>query len=101
MGAASPQAEAGGRAMRSSAVQYRASSAGSRVEPSRLFLTVTDVARLLECDPRTVRAGVAAGTIPSIRIGNTIRIPSARFYAEVAGIPTDGGDMPNATAPTR
>lgn len=56
----------------------------------RLFLTVTDVARLLACDPRTVRQGIAAGTIPSVRIGNTIRIPAASFYA-LAGIPPETG----------
>lgn len=61
--------------------------------PERLFLSVAEVARMMECDPRTVRAGCAAGTIPSVRIGNTIRIPAALFYAQVAGLPTDGGDV--------
>lgn len=77
---------------RSPTAHLRSVPAADDLRPARLFLTTTDVARIMDCDPRTVRAGCADGTIPSVRIGNTIRIPAALFYAQVAGIPTNGGD---------
>lgn len=59
-----------------------------------LFLNVTQVADLLgpKTDPRTVRAALERGEIPGVQIGRRWYIPTARFYAEVAGIPTDDGD---------
>lgn len=47
----------------------------------RLFLTVADVARVTDTDPRTVRRGIEAGDLPAIRINNTVRIPAAQFWA--------------------
>lgn len=53
----------------------------------RLFGTVQEVADILEVDPRTVRHGIAAGTIPSVRVsGNTVRIPWAPFLRDVCGL---------------
>ena len=41
------------------------------------FLRVVDVARLLEVTPRRVYQLVANRTIPSIRMGRSLRIPRA------------------------
>lgn len=38
-------------------------------------------ADVLGVDPRTVTAGIADGTIPSIRVGRRVLIPRAKFLA--------------------
>ncbi len=45
-----------------------------------LFYRRTELARLLECDPRTVDRGIEAGTIPAVRIGKVVRIPIAAAH---------------------
>ena len=47
----------------------------------RLFLTVTELAALMQLDPRTVRRGIEAGSIPSIRVGRSTRIPVPKIRA--------------------
>jgi excisionase family DNA binding protein len=46
-----------------------------------LFIKTTQLATLMEIDRRTVYAGIDAGTIKAVRIGNAIRIPLAPFLA--------------------
>lgn len=41
----------------------------------RLFITVKELAALMQLDPRTIRRGVADGSIPAVRIGQSTRIP--------------------------
>ncbi len=58
-----------------------------QVARGRLFGTVTEVAAVLEVDPRTVRHGITAGTIPSVKVaGNTIRVPWVPFLRDVCGL---------------
>src|SRR5258708_15224944 len=58
----------------------------------RNFATVPETASITGYDPRTVRSGCADGTIPSIRIGATYRIPVSWLRSAAAGItsPADG-----------
>ena len=39
------------------------------------------VAAVLGVDPRTVTAAIAAGTIPSIRLGSRVVVPREKFLA--------------------
>ena len=41
----------------------------------RLFITVTELAALLQLDPRTIRRGIQDGSIPAVRVGRSTRIP--------------------------
>lgn len=60
---------------------------GIEVARGRLFATVTEVAAVLEVNPRTVRHGIDDGRIPSVRVaGNTIRIPWVPFLRDVCGL---------------
>ena len=45
----------------------------------RAVITVTECARLLEVDPRTVSAAITAGEIPSVRLGRRVLIPVRRL----------------------
>lgn len=47
----------------------------------RLFVTVTELAELMQLDPRTVRRGIEDGSIPSIRVGRSTRIPVPKIRA--------------------
>lgn len=52
----------------------------------RLFLTVAEIARLTDTDPRTVRRWLDDGGLPVVRISdNTIRVPAAPFW-QLAGL---------------
>jgi excisionase family DNA binding protein len=44
-------------------------------EAERLYVSVTEAARILACHPVTVRRQIAAGEIPARRIGRNYRIP--------------------------
>lgn len=48
-------------------------------------LTVTEAARLMRVDPRTVSAAAAAGEIPSVRMGRRLLIPREAFLALLDG----------------
>jgi excisionase family DNA binding protein len=43
----------------------------------RPFTTVAKAAKVLDTDPRTVRAEIAAGRIPAIPLGQSYRIPTS------------------------
>jgi len=47
----------------------------------RLFVTVTELAALMQLDPRMVRRGIEDGSIPSIRVGRSTRIPVPKIRA--------------------
>lgn len=51
-------------------------------------LTITEAARLMRVDPRTVSAACAAGEIPSVRMGRRLLIPREAFLALLEGQPT-------------
>jgi hypothetical protein len=57
----------------------------------RLFITVTEGARLLELDPRTLRRSIEAHECPHVKINGTIRIP-VHGFARWAGLDIDGED---------
>ena len=44
-------------------------------------VTVSDVASLLDVDPRTVLRGCEAGQLPSIAVGRRVLIPRLRMLA--------------------
>jgi excisionase family DNA binding protein len=45
----------------------------------RLFITVTEAAKILELDPRTLRRSIEAGECPAVRISDTVRVPLPAF----------------------
>lgn len=51
-----------------------------------LFLRTSQAAALMDVDIRTIRAGIADGTIQAIHLGAAIRIPLAPFLA-LCGLP--------------
>jgi excisionase family DNA binding protein len=70
----------------------------------RLFTTVTEAAKILEVDPRTLRRSIEAGECPAVRISDTVRIPVGPFL-RWAGIDLEASEAPTATdeatAPTQ
>ncbi|RIX26469.1 helix-turn-helix domain-containing protein [Amnibacterium setariae] len=50
-------------------------------------ITRADAAELLDCDPRTITAGIAAGTIPAIHIGRRVVIPREPLLALLTAQP--------------
>lgn len=44
-------------------------------------LSISEVGRILELDPRTVSASASAGEIPSVRVGRRVLIPREAFLA--------------------
>ena len=67
---------------------------------NRLFLRVSEVAELLEVDPRTVRRAIDENDLPAVRVGQTIRIPAAEFFAWARLTPdsSEAGPASPATA---
>lgn len=52
------------------------------------FYTLAEAARILEVSPKTLRAAIAAGHIPAIRVGpKAVRIPAAALEL----VPADEG----------
>lgn len=47
------------------------------MDPVEPLLRVSRVAKLVDCSRTTVYEWVAAGAIPHVKLGNTIRIPAA------------------------
>lgn len=44
-----------------------------------LYMTVQEVAARLGLNVKTIYAAINSGTMPSIRVGRTVRIPAAVF----------------------
>ncbi|WP_282826929.1 excisionase family DNA-binding protein [Gulosibacter sediminis] len=44
-------------------------------------ITRTQAASYLGVDPRTISAGIKAGTIPAVRLGSKVLIPREKFLA--------------------
>jgi excisionase family DNA binding protein len=44
--------------------------------PDRPVLTVKEVATLLQVNVKTLYAAIESGSIPAIRVGKTIRVPT-------------------------
>lgn len=42
-----------------------------------MFMTTAEVARALRLNVKTVRKGIDDGTIPAVRVGRALRVPSA------------------------
>jgi excisionase family DNA binding protein len=64
----------------------------------KLFMTVTEVAELARVDQRTLRRAIEAGEIPTVRLGNTVRIPTAAIL-RLAGLEMLGASSPPRTVP--
>jgi hypothetical protein len=70
----------------------------------RLFITVTEGAKILDVDPRTLRRSIEANACPQVRVSGTIRIPVGPFlrWAGIdledteagAGTPASANDDP-------
>jgi excisionase family DNA binding protein len=58
----------------------------------KLFMTVPEVAELTRVDQRTFRRAIKAGEIPAVRLGNTVRIPTAALLRLAAIEPEGIGD---------
>jgi excisionase family DNA binding protein len=56
---------------------------------SKLFLTVPEVSDFTRVDQRTLRRAIEDNQIPAVRIGNTVRIPTAAFLRLAAINPED------------
>jgi excisionase family DNA binding protein len=54
---------------------------------SELFLSVAEVAALLRVHERTVYNRVSDGSIKSVRVGKTIRIPREQFVRQMVTKP--------------
>jgi excisionase family DNA binding protein len=50
----------------------------------KLFATTTEAGAVLRYNHRTVRAAIAAGQIPAVRVGSTWRIPTAWLLKQAA-----------------
>jgi excisionase family DNA binding protein len=50
-------------------------------ESSAATLTRTEVAQVMQVDPRTVTEGIRQGIIPAIKLGRRILIPREKFLA--------------------
>lgn len=50
-------------------------------ESTAATITMKTAAVVLGCDPRTVSAGIAEGSIPAVRLGRRVVIPRERFLA--------------------
>jgi excisionase family DNA binding protein len=63
----------------------------------RLFTTVTEAAKVLDVDPRTLRRSIEAGECPAVRISDTVRIPVPAFL-RWAGIDLEDseGELPGS-----
>lgn len=48
-------------------------------ESQAATITLKTAAAVLECDPRTVSAGIAEGNIPAVRLGRRVVIPREKF----------------------
>jgi excisionase family DNA binding protein len=59
----------------------------------RPLLTIAELAAITGDGQKVLRSAVAAGQIPSIRVGRYLRIPTARLLREVFGI-GPGGETP-------
>lgn len=53
---------------------------------TQVFALVREAAEVLRTDERTVRRGIANGTIPAVRIGSATRVPTS-WLREAAGLP--------------
>jgi excisionase family DNA binding protein len=62
-----------------------------RIESLPFLLTVSEAATVLAVAPCTVRAMVAAGSLPSVRVGRAVRIPEAAVRA-IASPRAKGGE---------
>ncbi len=64
------------------------SQAGAADLDGKLFVTVPEAATYLRSDPRSVRRAIAAGEIPSTRVGPRQLIPAA-WLRRAAALDTD------------
>ncbi len=65
----------------------------AKSERPRLLLRPREVADLIGVSRTTAYELIAAGTIPSVRLGNLLRVPAAALEKLVAGIPVETEDV--------
>jgi hypothetical protein len=65
----------------------------------RLFMTVTEGAKILDVDPRTLRRSIEANDCPHVRVSGTIRIPVGPFL-RWAGIDLEDAEAGAGTPAT-
>lgn len=63
------------------------------------FLTVADVAALLQLNQQTVRNWIDAGSLPATRVGRRVRIRQSDLDQLLAAGETSVGDAPGQIAP--
>jgi excisionase family DNA binding protein len=58
------------------------------------LLSIREAARLLQVDPRTLKAAIAAGHCPAIRLGGRYKISSAALWHwATGGTPVAGFEL--------
>ena len=62
-------------------------SADELQNSTALTITLATAASAMGVDPRTVSAGIRAGTIPSVRLGRRVLIPREKFLQLFTGTP--------------
>jgi excisionase family DNA binding protein len=62
----------------------------------RLFVTVAEVAEILDMDERTVRRAIEQGQIPAIKVGVQTAIPAPKLLALIEPADTPGPAAPSA-----
>lgn len=65
----------------------------------RAVITVTETARLLELDERTVHRGIADGDIPAVKVGRRVLVPVRRLLPLLTDVPTSENSEPGALTP--
>lgn len=60
------------------------------LQSGRNTLSLTEVASIMECDPRTISRAVANGHIQAINLGRIKRIPTAPLLKQL-GVEAKGG----------
>lgn len=58
----------------------------------RAVLHATEVASLLEVDERTISRAIAAGLLPGMRVGRTLRVPVQKLIPLLTDVPTSAND---------
>jgi excisionase family DNA binding protein len=67
------------------------------VASDRAAWTVTDVAKLLDLDERTVRRAAADGQLPCIHVGRRLLIPRLPLIALLGGVETPNNSAAAST----
>lgn len=72
--------------------QQTAQNGGKSVKSKSLTVSIDEASRMLGISRNSTYQQVAAGTIPSLRLGRRIVVPKAQLDRLLSGEPTNGRD---------